>query len=237
MSIRTFCLGLFSASLLAGFSSSAQAQIPVTDVGAIFQLVTEVQTLSQQLQTAEQELQQAQQAYQSITGSRGMQNVASGTNWNYLPSDWTTLQNTLNGAGGTYSALAANVQAATSANAVLSPAQLAALSPDERAAIQAQRQSAAYLQALSQQALSTTSTRFASIQQLINAIPTTTDQKGILELQARIGTEQGLLANEQTKLQVLYQAAQADQAAAVQRTREQAIASVGSLRTLPAMGL
>jgi type IV secretion system protein VirB5 len=165
-----------------------------------------------------------------------MQNVASGTNWNYLPSDWTTLQNTLNGAGGAYSALAANVQAATSANAVLSPAQLAALSPDERAAIQAQRQSAAYLQALSQQALSTTSSRFASIQQLINAIPTATDQKGILELQARIGAEQGLLANEQTKLQVLYQAAQADEAAAVQRTREQAIASVGSLRTLPAMG-
>ena len=237
MSIRTFCLGLFSASLLAEFSLPAQAQIPVTDVGALVQLVMQVQTLAQQLQTAEQDLVQAQQAYQSITGSRGMQNVSSGTNWNYLPSDWRTLQNTLNGAGGAYSGLASNVQAATSANAVLSPAQLAALSPDERAAIQAQRQSAAYLQALSQQALSTTSSRFASVQQLINAIPTATDQKGILELQARIGAEQGMLANEHTKLQVLYQAAQADEAASDQRTREQAIASVGSLRTLPAMGL
>jgi len=223
--------------LLIGFSLSAQAQIPVTDVGAIFQLVTQVQTLAQQLQTAEQNLAQAQQEYQSITGSRGMQNLLSGTNWNYLPSDWTTLQNTLNGAAGANGALGAGIQAAMTANAVLTTAQLAALSPEERAAVQAQRQAAAYRQALAQQALSTTSSRFASIQQLINAIPTATDQKGILDLQARIGAEQGMLATDQTKLQVLYQAAQANESATNQRTREQALASVGSLRTLPAMGL
>jgi len=237
MSIRVFCRSVFSVPLLAGFSLSAQAQIPVTDVGAIFQLVTQVQTLAQQLQTAEQNLTQAQQEYQSITGSRGMQNLVSGTNWNYLPSDWTTLQNTLNGAGGANGALAAGIQAAMTANAVLTTAQLAALSPEERAAVQAQRQAAAYRQALAQQALSTTSSRFASIQQLINAIPTATDQKGILDLQARIGAEQGMLATDQTKLQVLYQAAQANESATNQRTREQALASVGSLRTLPAMGL
>ena len=56
MSIRTSCLRFFSIPLLVAFSLSAQAQIPVTDVGAIFQLVTEVQTLAQQLQTAEQDL-------------------------------------------------------------------------------------------------------------------------------------------------------------------------------------
>jgi type IV secretion system protein VirB5 len=237
MLIRTFCRSVSSVLLLIGFSLSAQAQIPVTDVGAIFQLVTQVQTLAQQLQTAEQNLTQAQQEYQSITGSRGMQNLVSGTNWNYLPSDWTTLQNTLNGAGGANGALAAGIQAAMTANAVLTTAQLAALSPEERAAVQAQRQAAAYRQALAQQALSTTSSRFASIQQLINAIPTATDQKGILDLQARIGAEQGMLATDQTKLQVLYQAAQANESATNQRTREQALASVGSLRTLPAMGL
>jgi len=235
--IRTFCRSVSSVLLLIGFSLSAQAQIPVTDVGAIFQLVTQVQTLAQQLQTAEQNLAQAQQEYQSITGSRGMQNLLSGTNWNYLPSDWTTLQNTLNGAAGANGALGAGIQAAMTANAVLTTAQLAALSPEERAAVQAQRQAAAYRQALAQQALSTTSSRFASIQQLINAIPTATDQKGILDLQARIGAEQGMLATDQTKLQVLYQAAQANESATNQRTREQALASVGSLRTLPAMGL
>ena len=46
-----------------------------------------------------------------------------------------------------------------------------------------------------------------------------------------------MLQNEQTKLDVLYQAAQAEQWARSQREREQAIADIGSLRDLPAMGL
>ena len=44
------------------------------------------------------------------------------------------------------------------------------------------------------------------MQTLINAIPSATDQKGILDLQARIQAEQGMLQTDQTKLHVLYQA-------------------------------
>jgi type IV secretion system protein VirB5 len=89
------------------------------------------------------------------------------------------------------------------------------------------------LQALTRQALSETSRRFGSIQQLIDAIPGAGDQKAILDLQARIQAEQGMLQNESTKLGVLYQAAQAEEWARQQRVREQAIASIGSLRDLP----
>ena len=67
-----------------------------------------------------------------------------------------------------------------------------------------------------------------SIQQLIQAIPTATDQKGILDLQARIGAEQGMLQNEQTKLQTLYQAALAQARCCNNSEREQAIAAYGS---------
>jgi type IV secretion system protein VirB5 len=111
------------------------------------------------------------------------------------------------------------------------------MSPAERNAIQAQRQSAAIQQAVSQQALATTSNRFASLQQLIGAIPSAADQKGILELQVRVAAEQGMLQNEQTKLQMLFKAAQAQDAAQRQQMREQAIADSGNLRRLPAMGL
>ena len=93
------------------------------------------------------------------------------------------------------------------------------------------------LQALTREALSATSRRFESIQQLIDAIPRASDQKGILDLQARIQAEQGMLQNEATKLGVLYQAAQAEEWARKQRVREQAIASIGSLRDLPPLGL
>jgi type IV secretion system protein VirB5 len=92
------------------------------------------------------------------------------------------------------------VQAAIAANAVLSTQQLAALPADEQSQIAAARRSVALLQALTQQALANSSGRFASMQQLIDAIGGHQDQKGILELQARISAEQGMLQNEQTKL-------------------------------------
>jgi type IV secretion system protein VirB5 len=223
--------------VLGAFSPRCHAQIPVTDVGAIAQLLIQVQQLTQQLQTIQNQLTQAQMEYQSITGPRGMQNLLSGTNRNYLPLTWSQMQSIANGSGGVCGTLSGSIQVLTATNAILSPAAMTSMSPAERNAIQAQRQSAALQQAVSQQALSTTSNRFASLQQLIGAIPSATDQKGILELQARIGAEQGMLQNEQTKLQVLFKAAQAQDAAQRQQMREQAIVDSGNLRGLPAMGL
>jgi type IV secretion system protein VirB5 len=124
-----------------------------------------------------------------------------------------------------------------SANAVLSPAALASLSAAERSAILAQRQAVALQEGISAQALANSSARFAQVQQLITTIGSAQDPKAILDLQARISAEQGELQAEQTKLQVLYQTLRAQQAAEEQVSREQAIADVGSLRTLPAMGL
>jgi len=49
----------------------------------------------------------------------------------------------------------------------------------------------------------------------------------MLELQAAIGAERGLLQNEQTKLQLLHQAARSEQLANRQREREQIIAGQG----------
>ena len=90
---------------------------------------------------------------------------------------------------------------------------------------------------IAQEALVQTSSRFAAIQALIDAIAQATDEKGILELAARIGAEEGMLQNEQTKLNVLGQAAQGGEWARRQRVRELAVADIGSLRNLPAMGL
>jgi type IV secretion system protein VirB5 len=218
---------LFVMFALMGFTPSAQAQFAVIDVAALAQLIQQVQQMEQALQTAQNELTQVQQTYQSMTGSRGMQNLLSGINRNYLPPTWPQLP----------TALAAPMATTVSANAVLTPAQVAALSPAEQQLLNGARGNAALLQVATQEAYANSSNRFASIQQLINAIGSTTDQKGILELQARVQAEQGMLQNESTKLQVLYQAAQAQEWARRQRTHEQAIADVGSVRNLPPIGL
>jgi type IV secretion system protein VirB5 len=212
---------------LLGVARPAQAQWAVVDVGAIAQLIKEVQQMEQALQTAQNQLNQAQAEYTSITGMRGMQNLLPGINRNYLPSTWSALP----------TGLGAPLQSQINSNAVLTPAQVSTLSPAEQQLLTGARTNAALLQVATQQAYATTSSRFASVQQLIGAITSATDQKGILELQARITAEQGMLQNDNTKLTVLYQAAQAQELARRQTAREQAVAGVGNLRTLPTLRL
>jgi type IV secretion system protein VirB5 len=218
----------FIASLAA--APAAWAQWAVVDAPAVVQLIQEVQTTAQQLQTAKDQLLQAQQALQTMTGDRGMEQLLSGTSRNYLPSDWTQVTGALQGSGA-FSSLSADVQAIVTANAVLSPQRLAALSPGEQQLIQNSRQWSAMQQALSHQALSNASNRFASIQSLIAAIPSATDQKAILDLQARISAELGMLQNEQTKLLVLNQATQAQESSLRQQAWEQVVDGHGRFAT------
>jgi type IV secretion system protein VirB5 len=213
-----------------GICPPARAQFAVIDVASIAQLVQQAQTLARQLQQAEAQVAQAQALYQSMTGTRGMQQLLSGTTYNYLPSNWAQLLATTQ-ASSSFSALTAGIQAALSGNAVLTPAQLAGLSSAAQGQISAQRNNVALLEGLTQQALSNSSARFNAIEQLIQAIPTARDQKGILDLQARIGAEQGMLQNEQTKLQTLYRAVSAQAQALQQRQQELAIVAQGSFAT------
>jgi type IV secretion system protein VirB5 len=224
---RSYCLALMVIVACVGFSHRANAQWAVIDVGAIAQLLQEVQQMEQMIQTAQNQLNQAHQEYQSITGTRGMQNLLPGVNWNYLPSSFAQVS----------SALSSNINRQISTNAVLTPTQVAALSPAEQQQLNAARSNAALLQTSSQQAYATASARFASLQTLITAIGSATDQKAVLDLQARAQAEQGLLQNDATKLQLLYQAAQAEEWARRQRASEQLVTSVGNLRTLSPLQL
>jgi type IV secretion system protein VirB5 len=213
-------------TLLFSAAPAARAQFAVIDVASLSQLVSEVQVLEQQLATARKELSQAQTEYQSITGARGMGRLVAGTVRNYLPPDWATLQGALQGSA-RYPLLSADLQDAVKAVAVLSGQQLAALSPAASAQLQAVRQTVALLQSLSHESLANSSGRFASVQQLIDAIAQAVDQKAILELQARITGEADMLQNEHTKLQVLYQGIQAQDWTNAQRVRELIVAGHG----------
>jgi type IV secretion system protein VirB5 len=210
----------------------ARAQWAVVDAPAIVQLIQEVQTMRQQLATAQNQLVSAQQALQAMTGDRGMERLLAGTPRNYLPSSWTQLTGVLQGQGASgYAGLATDVQSALAANAVLSPQTLATLSPADQQQIVAARQWSALQQALAHEALANSSSRFAAIQSLIGAISTASDQKASLDLQARISAEVGMLQNEQTKLQVLYQATQAQESVLRQQAREHTIEEQGRFET------
>ena len=224
--VNRYARFLLAILALVSGSPAAHAQFAVIDVASLTQLISEVETLEQQLETARSQLNQAQAEYQSITGSRGMAGLLAGTTRNYLPPDWATLQDVLQGSRG-YPALSADLQGALRSTTVLTTQQLAALSPAAGTQLQAMRQSVALLQGVSHEALANASSRFAAVQQLVDAIAGAGDQKAILELQARITAEDGMLQNEHTKLQVLYQSVQAQEEANAQRVRELTIAGHG----------
>jgi type IV secretion system protein VirB5 len=225
---------LIAAVLVA---RGACAAIPVVDFASIAQLVQQLQTMAQQLTTLQNHLAQAREAYAAITGPRGMETLLEGTVRNYLPPDWQGMVSMLQSTSAQYRALSESLQQIIRRESYLTPAALAALTPAARAEVEEARQSIAATQLIAEQALAESSARFASLQQLIDAIPRATDEKGVLDLQARIQVEQGMLANEHTKLSLALQAAQAAEQARVQRNRERAVEGLGLLRTLPPMGL
>jgi type IV secretion system protein VirB5 len=223
----TACLAVSVAA-----APTARAQWAVVDVGAIAQLIQQLQIMERQLTTSRGQLLSTQQVLQAMSGDRGMENLLSGTQRNYLPTNWAQLIVVLLGRPtGTYAGLSGSVQSNVAANAVLSPQQLASLSSSDQQQIQAGRQWSAMQQAVSQAALANSSGRFAAIQTLISAISTAKDQKASLDLQARISAELGMLQNEQTKLQVLSQAMQAQESSLRQQQTERVIAGQGNFST------
>lgn len=224
-------LRLMGALALLAAAPAAHAQWAVVDVGAIAQLTQELAVLESALSTARGELRQAEDSYRAMTGDRGMEDLLSGTRRNYLPTSEAQLAALLDRGGSSYGTLATAMRDAITAHAVLTPAELAALPADAAVHLEAVRRSAALLQALAGDALANTSSRFTALQQLIAAIPAATDAKGSLDLEARISAEQAMLQNEQTKLQVIFRALEAEQWLDRQSERERVVADQGEFST------
>ena len=200
---------------------SAHAQFAVIDVGAITQLIAQVELLQNQLTTARAHLAQAQEEFASITGGRGMEQLLSGAPRNYLPTSWADLQAVMQGGGG-FGGLAGGIAATVTINSILPDRSLALLPADVRKEIAERRLLTALQQNLARQALLTTSQRFDLLQQLISAIPRAADQKAVLDLQARAAAENAMLLNEQSKLRTLAEVVQAQERANQQQMRERA---------------
>jgi type IV secretion system protein VirB5 len=230
MPIRPY-LGAVVALLLLAGAPAAHAQWAVVDVGAIAQLVREVAVMESTLTTAQSELQQAEQTYRAMTGDRGMASLLSGTTRNYLPTSSSELEALLDEDATPYAAVAGAMQSEITRHAVLTAAQLGRLPEDSATQVQTARRSVALLQAIAADALSNASGRFADLQRLIEAISTASDQKASLDLEARISAEQAMLQNEQTKLQVIFEALRAETRGDEEAERERIVADQGDFST------
>ena len=229
MNTRTLLGSAVLVCLLA--APAARAQVAVIDIGAITQLLAEVELLESQLTTARAHLAQAQMEFASMTGGRGMERLLSGAPRNYLPTSWADLQAVMQGGGGQFGGLASGISATLAVNAILSDQALALLPPGVRQQIEERRLLSALQQNLTRQALLTTSNRFESLQQLIDAIPDAPDQKAVLDLQVRVAAENAMLLNEHSKLLTLSQVVQSQERANQQQLEERALVGQGQFAT------
>jgi type IV secretion system protein VirB5 len=204
-------VGLLGVAGLVG--EPANAAMAVIDVRAIAQL-------TQQLRTMRDQLAEARASLRAVTGTRGMQNVlaVSEAERNYLPRNWAALE-TFRSSGA--------VQALAAGQAALPAARLATFSATERTLLEDARSNAALLQGLTREALARASGRFESLRALQSAIAGAADAKAIADLSGRIEVENGMLANEQAKLDTLYQLAASEQRALEARQRELTVVQHG----------
>lgn len=197
--------------IFMGFTNAAQAGIPVIDVTAIKQQIAQVVAWGKQYQQMIEEFQQLEKEFNSLNGSRGMGDLVNDpAARKYMPDDY---QSILGGYG--------------NSGAIRSSAKVFDLSEtgldtgsDLGKAWEAGANQAAINRATAEAGFKKAGERFATLQVLLDKVNDAPDAKDMADLQGRIQAEQVMQQNEQTKLMMLAQLAQAQRDLQEQKKKE-----------------
>lgn len=223
-------LAKLTAAVALAFAahSPAHAITAVIDAAVLGQAIQQVQAWGQQYQQMQAQLSQLRQAQASMTGDRGMSGLLGNQNRSYLPPNWNAAMTALNTPGTTYGQLAAAAQQIKQAQSVLSAQETSRLSPQMQAYLEQTRNLAASQQALGQAAYNTSAQRVNTLQALTNALNGATDPKAVMDLQARIASEQAALQNDGIQLQAVAQLTAAQSVAQQSMVNEMRAQTSGS---------
>lgn len=203
-------------------SSTAYAQIPVTDGASIAQQVAaQIETIAKWKMQYDQmmaQIDQAKQQYESLTGSRGLGTIMNNAALrDYLPNDWQGVYDSVKSGG--YSGLSGRGQSVYNSNKIYDSCASLKIA-QERLSCEARAVKGAQDKGFALDAYDAAKSRINQIDQLMAKINDTSDPKAIAELQARIATEQANIQNEQTKLQMYAMVAAAEDRLQKQRQAE-----------------
>lgn len=208
---------------ILGVSSPVMASgIPVFDGTRAADFIQQMKRMKEQLDTAQAQLAEAKRMYEAVTGTRGIGDLMRNSQLReYLPEDLQTVYDSANGGG--YSGISGSI------TDILHDEKLSGSVDDMRDAIlERSRNAAATDKAVGLRAYEGAQQRLAQIEYLMDEINHTGDQKAIDELQARIAGEQAAIQNETTKLQMIAQLRQAEQALINEQRRERNIRILSS---------
>lgn len=206
-----------AALLLAASVGLVRAQgIPVIDVANLVQTIQQVINDITKINNQVQQISQLQDQLSSMNGIRNLGNVFNSPLLkNYVPAEAYTALNAVDTSG--YSGLTSTAKALRDAGMVYNCADM---SGDARTNCQAALAQPYQHKGLMQDAMKSAAGRLAQIQSLMDQINTTTDQKAVQEIQARIGAENALLAHEVSQVQMLQGMADSEERIARSRERE-----------------
>ena len=87
------------------------------------------------------------------------------------------------------------------------------------------------------QAYTDATQRLQNLENMIGQVSQTQDPKAIAELQARINTEQGIIQNEQAKIQAMAMLMKAEQQVSDMQARDTSIRMAGTNRPIPVVNI
>jgi type IV secretion system protein VirB5 len=225
---------LATAALCFSLSSNAFAGgIPVIDASNLAQQIEQVVAWGKQYEQMMQQIQNLQQQITNSTGSRGFSSVLNSPAFQQarrmLPQDAQTLLDLAT--NGSYGNLANSINTIKQATTTLNNGSFSSTHASDQWAADLNR--AASNKALSMEAYNSAQQRLSNLESLMSQISTTEDPKAIGELQARIATEQGLIQNEQAKIQAMTMLVAAEKQIAEIQARETSIKMGGSVASIP----
>ncbi len=215
---------LFSAVAIALASAACPAQgIPVIDAANLVQTVQQVVNDITKINNQVQQISQLQNQLASMNGIRGLGTILDNPLLrNYVPAQAYTLVNAVDTSG--YAGLGSTAKALRDAAMVYNCGDLEGAA---RTACQAALAQPYQQKGLLQDAMNAAASRLSQIGSLMGQVDATSDQKAVLEIQARIGAENALLAHEMTQIQMLQGMADAEERIARSRDRERQYQMLG----------
>jgi type IV secretion system protein VirB5 len=212
------------AVVLATTLGSARAQgIPVIDIANLIQTLMQVLNDVTKIENQVQQITELQQQLASISGARNLGNVFnSPALMNYVPANAYSSFNALTSAG--YGGLDPTAKSLRDAAMVYNCLDRSGAA---RTSCQASLARPYQARGMLQDAMHAASGRLAQIQALMDQVNTTSDQKAVLEIQARISAENALLAHESSQVQMLQGMADSEERIARSRDRERQYEMLG----------
>lgn len=197
----------------AGLGGVAHAQIPVTvtsDAPAMMNQIETIMKWTEQLKSMDKQLDQMKEVYGTL---QGMRNLGSLMNndllTQYLPQDYVGAVQGLRNGSGSFAGISGSLSDIVRANQLRSCAELNS-DPQMRATCTQQWQQLALQKQIGDMGYRKASENIRNLQSFVGSINSSTDQKAISEVQARIQVETVRMQNEQIKLSTIQAMEEAD---------------------------